>query len=246
MTDSDERLLAAARGISNDSVGTPDEQAFEHAVLRIGNAARSGLAHESLIAPPKDLWQSIALAIDSPMHDAVPETHSAQDHRVRDEAPPQSENVVPIGQHRRPFAKKYAALLIAASLIAVTAAGILTLRRGDTNDTVIERAVLKPLGTNADGEVALIRHNGRLELRVNAKLPPRPGHYYELWLANRKVSGLVSLGPLEPGRLYNLPPGMQLNRFPLVDVSIEAEDGNPLHSSKSVLRGDLGDTLRTA
>jgi hypothetical protein len=36
-----------------------------------------------------------------------------------------------------------------------------------------------------------------------------------------------------------LPPGVDLNRYRLVDVSAEAYDGNAAHSGKSLLRGTL-------
>ena len=50
---------------------------------------------------------------------------------------------------------------------------------------------------------------------------------------------LVSLGPLRPDGIYDIPPGVDPSRFPIVDVSVEPVDGDPTHSGDSVLRGEL-------
>jgi hypothetical protein len=49
----------------------------------------------------------------------------------------------------------------------------------------------------------------------------------------------VSLGPLRPDGSYDLPPGLDPEQFPIVDVSVEPLDGDPAHSGDSRLRGQL-------
>ena len=53
---------------------------------------------------------------------------------------------------------------------------------------------------------------------------------------------MVSIGNL-PGRAGDvtlpIPPGTDLNRYRLVDISAEAHDGNSAHSGDSLLRGTL-------
>jgi hypothetical protein len=53
------------------------------------------------------------------------------------------------------------------------------------------------------------------------------------------VSKLVSLGPLRPDGVYDLPAGLEPEQFPIVDVSLEPIDGDPTHSGDSLLRGQL-------
>ena len=54
------------------------------------------------------------------------------------------------------------------------------------------------------------------------------------------VSGLVSLGTLDgtSGR-FDLPAGLDLTQFSVVDVSEEQFDGDPAHSGDSIVRGPL-------
>ena len=231
--DPDERLLAAARGtpLPESDAASPGDHQLEQFATRIGTAARGAQNAPDFEAPPEGLWASIAASLDL---DKAP-IHHADD-----------TNVIPLASsdvHSRSW-RRWTAGLVAASIIGLVTIAAVTASQSD-DDTVIQQVALKPLTEGGTGNVELVRHDGRLELKVKASLEPNAGHYYELWLLNRDVSGLISLGPLQSGRSYPLPQGMRLDRFPIVDVSIEREDGNPLHSSKSVLRGDLGDTPRT-
>lgn len=51
---------------------------------------------------------------------------------------------------------------------------------------------------------------------------------------------MVSLGNLLGSKTtFTLPAGLDVAAYPLVDVSVEPYDGNPLHSGDSVVRGQL-------
>jgi anti-sigma-K factor RskA len=67
------------------------------------------------------------------------------------------------------------------------------------------------------------------------------GGFYEVWLLDRSAKRLVALGLLGPSESgsFRLPPDLDLGRYPLVDVSVEPDDGNPAHSGVSAVRGDL-------
>ncbi|MGR2753778.1 anti-sigma factor [Agromyces arachidis] len=69
------------------------------------------------------------------------------------------------------------------------------------------------------------------------------GEVREVWLIRSDASGLVSLGLLDGsnGR-FVVPPGVDLDEYPLVDVSAEPVDGNPAHSGDSIVRGELRST----
>ena len=64
--------------------------------------------------------------------------------------------------------------------------------------------------------------------------------FREVWLLKPDVSGLVSLGTLagSSGR-FDLPAGLDLDQFSVVDVSEEQFDGDPAHSGDSIVRGPL-------
>jgi hypothetical protein len=64
--------------------------------------------------------------------------------------------------------------------------------------------------------------------------------YQEVWLIAPDLSRLVSLGIMNSssGR-FDVPTGLDLSGYPIVDVSDEPLDGNPAHSSVSIVRGTL-------
>lgn len=62
--------------------------------------------------------------------------------------------------------------------------------------------------------------------------------YQEVWLIAPDLSRLVSLGVVNSEtETFELPAGLQLPEYPIVDVSDEPIDGNPAHSSVSIARG---------
>ncbi|GAA3491440.1 anti-sigma factor domain-containing protein [Streptomyces cremeus] len=71
---------------------------------------------------------------------------------------------------------------------------------------------------------------------------PATGGYYAVWLMDRAHRERVALGALRPDGTAALaaPAGVDLAAHPLVDVSEQDHDGDPAHSGRSVLRGDLG------
>jgi hypothetical protein len=64
--------------------------------------------------------------------------------------------------------------------------------------------------------------------------------YQEVWLIAPDLSRLVSLGIMNsPSGRFEVPAGLDLSGYPIVDVSDEPLDGNPAHSSVSIVRGTL-------
>lgn len=226
MHDSDDMLLRAARGDADARMveGSP----MLRAAQRAGDAARSGIDLPEMIAPPAELWSSIAAAAGVPAEPSTPE----------------ASKVVALPRRRMQWLAAAAAVLVVVGV----SVGVAVRSSSDDapRDTIVAKMPLKTLETGSTGRAEIVRHNGRLELKVTASVPAVAGHFHELWLLNRDVSGLVSLGPLESGRAYPLPAGLRLDDYPLVDVSVEREDGDPGHSGKSVLRGDMGAPNLTA
>jgi anti-sigma-K factor RskA len=95
-----------------------------------------------------------------------------------------------------------------------------------------------PPGANAQ---ATLRAGGarRMSLTVAGLEPTAAGAFYEVWLL-RSPTELVSIGTFrvdDRGRArVSFPVGVDPSRFPIVDVSREPADGDPRHSSVSVLR----------
>ncbi len=129
-------------------------------------------------------------------------------------------------------------------VVIVAAAGIVSLARRDSGDakTVQEVALTEVDESGARGSAALVRDDNGYALRVDTTgLTDRDGTYYELWLMNPDTNSFVSLGPVLPGTrsTHPLPAGVTTKTDPFVDISVEPLDGDPAHSTVSVLRGNF-------
>ncbi|GAA2720533.1 anti-sigma factor [Cellulomonas aerilata] len=107
---------------------------------------------------------------------------------------------------------------------------------------VVAQAALDPLpGWDATGS-ARVEQAGDGERTLVVTLTDTEGDdgYHEVWLIDRDVTRLVSVGILtgSEGR-FTVPPGLDLAEFPVVDVSDEPLDGDPAHSGDSIIRGVL-------
>ncbi len=114
--------------------------------------------------------------------------------------------------------------------------------RDDRAQTVVATATLEPLpGWSAEGSATVqVARDGTRTLVVDVAEDTAPDGFREVWLLTPDVSGLVSVGTLagSSGR-FDLPAGLDLDEFSVVDVSQEPFDGNPAHSGDSIVRGAL-------
>ncbi|GAA2176597.1 hypothetical protein GCM10009846_31030 [Agrococcus versicolor] len=109
-------------------------------------------------------------------------------------------------------------------------------------DTVLASVPLEPLTDGLDGASAeIVERDGHRVLVIDADvLPTAEGGYLDVWLIDPDVVGMVNLGILDgTSGEYVLPDDLDLDEFPIVDVSIEQLDGDPTHSGDSVWRGTL-------
>jgi anti-sigma-K factor RskA len=82
---------------------------------------------------------------------------------------------------------------------------------------------------------------GTRVLRVDLDAPRLDEAYYEVWLMETDGQRMVPVGVLHTGDTeLPLPAGLDLAAYPVVDVSVEPQDGQPTHSGISVARGRLG------
>ncbi len=107
-----------------------------------------------------------------------------------------------------------------------------------------QQIALRQFGTapaGAGARAVVFTRNGRGRVRLNVHgLPANHGHsYYEVWMI-RDAKHLTSLGTFTVGAdgrgSVTLPVSVDPADYPVMDVSLEPDDGNPGHSHVSVLR----------
>ena len=207
------------------------------------------------VAPPPAVWAAIAAAtgvtatprpevvaasVQAPPLTAVPAATTPPPDAPEAEA--DGAAVLPFRSRRRPL------LLVAAAAVAgavIGAGAVAVLRDGGTDrpDVVEVAAVdLDPLADNdASGRAEVVeRPDGTRVLEVQLRADELDDRYYEVWLIDEAVHDMVPVGVARSGSVtFELPDGLDLARFPIVDVSVEPLDGNPTHSGVSVARGVL-------
>ena len=163
--------------------------------------------------PPSALWTAIATAIDRPVNEVV--------------------------TLRRPHPRAW--LGAAAVLVACLAIGGGLLLSAGRNDNVVASAALtnnglSPLGAESSGNAEIIRRGSTFRLHLDlSRVPNEPTSYVEVWLIDREVKGMISLGPFHGDGDYAIPAGVDPAKYPIVDVSIEPADGVPTHSGVSIV-----------
>ncbi len=110
-------------------------------------------------------------------------------------------------------------------------------------EVFVAQAALAPLTdvVTGDGEATVVDSADGKVVRVDARALPDNDGFYEVWLLNAGATRMVALGALPAGSVgtFTLPPGLSIEDFPVVDISLESYDGDPTHSTKSLMRGVL-------
>jgi Anti-sigma-K factor rskA len=136
------------------------------------------------------------------------------------------------------------ALAGALLLCAGISIGLLASGGGNGSDGNPVRATLSPVGGRGAGASGVVelrpRAGGTARVALSGLRPSTRTDFYELWLLGDD-GGVVSLGSVRvpaSGRarlMVDLP--VDPRRFRYLDVSREPADGDPSHSTISVLRG---------
>lgn len=112
-----------------------------------------------------------------------------------------------------------------------------------TTEQFVAQAVLDPLSdaVSAPGEATVVDSADGQVVRVDASALPANDGFYEVWLLDADATKLVALGALPAGSIgtFTVPPGLSLEDFPVIDISLESYDGDPSHSKNSLMRGIL-------
>lgn len=224
-----------------EDAGTPDERAHvaqcAHCTDEV--AALGGvvtLAREAdvtLVAPAPQVWTRIEAELGlTPVASEAPAGPAGSG----------SVDAVVVPMPRRRLAWGWVAGAAAAGVV-IGGIGVGWAQSRDTGpETIVASAALAPLpGWTAEGTARVeVDSDGERVLVVDVEDGEADDGFREVWLLRPDVSGLVSLGTLtgSSGR-FDLPAGLDLDEFSVVDVSLEQFDGDPAHSGDSIVRGAL-------
>jgi hypothetical protein len=213
-------------------------------VVAIGRA----LQPEDLLttAPPAHVWERIAAETGVGGAPSAPKATLVrpQPHAGRGPGDGQHEAARPrpaLSAGTRRVAWVLAAAVVGAVVGTAATLGWQSLHTGGPR--VVASATLRPLPTKQGTGTAEVEDvDNQRELAVRVTAPPTRRAYLEVWLMS-DPKHLISLGTLQSsaGR-FTLPPGLDLSKYKIVDVSVEPYDGNPAHSADSLVRGSLGPT----
>jgi Anti-sigma-K factor rskA len=209
-------------------------------------AARSVRPTDAPVAPSPAVWDRVRaeLGLDAAPAPAPGTTAAAVAPTDTGTPPAGDRALAPVVPLRRRVVPWVAAA--AACGVVVGGVGVAWWASRDTGTAqpdVVAEAELDPLpGWDATGAARVeVARDGVRTLVVRLRDAGADEGYHEVWLIDREVTRLVSLGVLDgtEGR-FTVPSDLDLDEFPVVDVSDEPLDGNPAHSGDSITRGVLG------
>ena len=131
--------------------------------------------------------------------------------------------------------------LAAAAALVVVVGSVVVLRDGDP-EPITEEVVLGGLAgfeEVAGGATVVIDGDQRTVAVELADVDVPVGHHLELWLLDADVEQIIPLGELSSTAPHDVPPEVDLGSTPVLDVSLEPDDGDPAHSGVSVVRGTI-------
>lgn len=184
--------------------------------------------------PPPELWDSLAKRIDAEATRSITVV----------DAPPQVITGLDSERRRRNGGSRARFFLAAAAVLVMAGLGsAIFVLSSQPAERVVARATLRqlePLGETT-ASVRLITKDGasRLVVEANNMAPPPPGETYELWLIDTKVTDPRSLGVVSGSEEVHVPTSIDPATHPIVDISLEPDDGNHHHSGHSLMRGTL-------
>jgi anti-sigma-K factor RskA len=182
------------------------------------------------VPPPPRVWDAIVTATGV-------STATGLSTAAPEETP--DAEVLPFRSRRRPL------LMVAAAVVAggvLGAGAVAVFRGGDDGGQTVQSVALDPLAdSDASGEAKVVeRSDGSRVLAVELQADALDDGYYEIWMIDTDVVGMVPLGVVSPGsQTVELPADLDISQFPIVDVSVEPLDGDPTHSGVSVARGQM-------
>ena len=222
-------------GATRTHVETCDHCAAELDALRETVALVVAARDETFTAPPASVWDAVSREIEaSSAPQAAP-------------APSSTDAVVTPLDSRRRVPTWLATTAAAVALAAGVGVGM-QLAGGSDEDPAPAPQVL---GTTAlaslddspqdRGAAEVRRHDDRVVLHVEAADLGGPDGTREVWLINTDGTRMVSLGLLASGDAgeFEFPERLLEQGYRIVDISYEPDDGDPVHSGRSLARGTI-------
>lgn len=173
------------------------------------------LDDDELLTPPDHVWAAIAEEITA-----------------------DSGTIVPMRPRRR--VAPWIALAAAVGVVLGGVVGASLMRSAPPE--VVASVALEPLADYSTTGTATVEVvDGTEMLAVDVRGLPSTDGYFEVWLLAPDASSMIAVGTLGAGEstVLPLPSGVSLADYPVVDISAEAYDGNPAHSTDSIVRGTL-------
>lgn len=156
----------------------------------------------------------------------------------------------PVPRHRqvpdrRPGRRWRPALVAAAAAAVVLVAGaVVGVRLGDDDGQAREVALAgSELAPNARGTATVeeVGSGVAIEIDVTGLPPAAPGTYYQAWV--RGPDGLITIGTFHMrggDDTVELWSGVELDRYPLLTVTLQQEGAGQDSSGQVVLSGEIG------
>ncbi len=207
-----------------------------------------------LVAPPRSVWDAVESELDrEPVGATVAPASVTTLPPAQPEASPATAPAPDAGDEltrrrsarstRRRFPLAWVAGAAAAGLVL----GVVGARALDAQQsppaTTIASTTLDTLDTRqVRGSADVVKQDGRLDLQVTTQPMDAAGGYLEVWLINKDLKRMVSLGVLDPGtknQPFVIPQDLLDQGYVIVDISREGLDGSPQHSGDSLMRGTL-------
>lgn len=186
--------------------------------------------------PPPSVWASIEAELRSTPQQPVDDSPTS----LR-QGPVQSVVDLTEARSKRRFRLALAAGAVAAALLIGVPIALALRETAPDEGGITAAAELSAVPDQfaGSGEAEVV--DGQLRVETMG-LDPLDDAVYELWLlelVDGAPKDLVSIGVIEADGTFALDDGIDLDRFSVVDISIEPTDGDPTHSGNSILRGEL-------
>lgn len=233
MSHPDDDVLAA---LALGQEGVPADAAA-HAVRCAACAGELAALHHTLslvreapapldeVAPPPAVWEAVRRTLEA-------------------DTPGSGPQAAPTPATARPGRRWWWPAVAAAVGVAIgLAAGWVAWARPEPPPTVVASTELDTLDTRQPrGEAEVLSTAPGLALTVRTQPLEAGSGFLEVWLINRDLRRMVSIGVLEPGiGTATFPVEQRLldQGYVIVDISRESFDDRPEHSGDSLVRGAL-------
>jgi hypothetical protein len=135
----------------------------------------------------------------------------------------------------------------AAAAVALVAGGGVVGRAwtggsGPGRPAAVRQAALVAVGQEAPSASGVVRMSGPtgrtdMTIRTSGLPPAGAGHFYYAWLLDPATNKMLPLGvvAIDASSTFEVQSDL-VARYRAVDISLQADDGNPAHSPVSVLR----------